>query len=131
MVAASYALVSQVMTSYPGELLHMDTVGPARVQLVSGKWYVLVILDDFSRFSWVFFLEFKDEAFIFVQDLVLKLRNESHVGPARVQLVSGKWYVLVILDDFSRFSWVFFLEFKDEAFIFVQHLVLKLRNESQ
>jgi len=55
----------------------MDTVGPARVQLVSGKWYVLVILDDFSRFSWVFFLEFKDEAFIFVQHLVLKLRNES------------------------------------------------------
>ena len=77
MVAASYALVSQVMTSYPGELLHMDTVGPARVQLVSGKWYVLVILDKFSHFSWVFFLEFKDEAFIFVQDLVLKLRNES------------------------------------------------------
>ena len=31
MVAASYALVSQVMTSYPGELLHMDTVGLARV----------------------------------------------------------------------------------------------------
>ena len=77
MVAASHAPVSQVMTSYPRELLHMDTVGPARVQLVSGKWYVLVILDDFSRFSWVFFLEFKDEAFIFVQHLVLKLRNES------------------------------------------------------
>ena len=74
---ASYAPVSQVMTSYPGELLHMDTIGLARVQLVSGKWYVLVILDDFSRFSWVFFLEFKDEAFIFVQHLVLKLRNES------------------------------------------------------
>jgi len=55
----------------------MDTVGPARVQSVSGKWYVLVIVDDFSRFSWVFFMEFKDEAFDFVRDLVLKLRNES------------------------------------------------------
>jgi len=55
----------------------MDTVGPARVQSVSGKWYVLVIVDHFSRFSWVFFMEFKDEAFDFVRDLVLKLRNES------------------------------------------------------
>ncbi|WVZ84403.1 LOW QUALITY PROTEIN: hypothetical protein U9M48_031440 [Paspalum notatum var. saurae] len=78
MVAASHIPVSRVMTSYPGELLHMDTVGPARVASISGKWYVLVVVDDFSRFSWVFFMEFKDEAFGFVRDLVLRLRNESH-----------------------------------------------------
>ncbi|WVZ93744.1 hypothetical protein U9M48_039701 [Paspalum notatum var. saurae] len=78
MVAASHIPVSQVMTSYPGELLHMDTVGLARVASVSGKWYVLVVVDDFLRFSWVFFMEFKDEAFGFVRDLVLRLRNESH-----------------------------------------------------
>ncbi|WVZ75491.1 LOW QUALITY PROTEIN: hypothetical protein U9M48_023537 [Paspalum notatum var. saurae] len=77
-VAASHTPVSQVMTSYPGELLHMDTVGPARVVSVSGKWYVLVVVDDFSRFSWVFFMESKDEAFGFVRDLVMRLRNESH-----------------------------------------------------
>ncbi|WVZ63422.1 LOW QUALITY PROTEIN: hypothetical protein U9M48_013056 [Paspalum notatum var. saurae] len=78
MVAASHTPVSKVMTSYPGELLHKDTGGPARVASVSGKWYVLVVVDDFSRFSWVFFMEFKDEAFGFVRDLVLRLRNESH-----------------------------------------------------
>ncbi|WVZ51981.1 LOW QUALITY PROTEIN: hypothetical protein U9M48_003078 [Paspalum notatum var. saurae] len=77
MAAASHIPVSQVVTSYPGELLHMDTVGPARVASVSGKWYVLVVVDDFSQFSWVFFMEFKDEAFGFVRDLVLRLRN-SH-----------------------------------------------------
>ncbi|WVZ75651.1 LOW QUALITY PROTEIN: hypothetical protein U9M48_023686 [Paspalum notatum var. saurae] len=76
MVAASHIPVSQVMTSYPGELLHMDTVGPARVASVSGKWYMLVVVDDFSRFLWVFFMESKDEAFGFVRDLVLRLRNE-------------------------------------------------------
>ncbi|WVZ84787.1 hypothetical protein U9M48_031776 [Paspalum notatum var. saurae] len=51
MVAASHIPVSQVMTSYPGELLHMDTVGPARVASVSAKWYVFIVVDDFSRFS--------------------------------------------------------------------------------
>ncbi|WVZ84717.1 LOW QUALITY PROTEIN: hypothetical protein U9M48_031711 [Paspalum notatum var. saurae] len=56
MVAASHAPVSQVMTSYPSELLYMDTVAS-----VSGKWYMLVVVDDFSHFSWVFVLELKDE----------------------------------------------------------------------
>ena len=76
MIAASHAPVTQVMTERPGELLHMDTVGPARVRSAGGKWYVLVVVDDFSRFSWVFFLESKDEAFQFIHDLVLKLKNE-------------------------------------------------------
>jgi len=68
--------VNQVMTDHPGELLHMDTVGPARVRSAGGKWYVLVVVDDFSRYSWVFFMETKDEAFGFVRDLILRLQNE-------------------------------------------------------
>jgi hypothetical protein len=30
--------------------------------------------------------------------------------------MGGKWYVLVIVDDYSRYSWVFLLESKDEVF---------------
>ncbi|WVZ49116.1 hypothetical protein U9M48_000497 [Paspalum notatum var. saurae] len=81
-VAASHASVSQVMTSYPGKLLHMDIVGPARVASVSGKWYVLVVVDDFSQFSWVFFMEFKDEAFGF-------LRNESQRAMRAIRSDNG------------------------------------------
>ncbi|WVZ52635.1 hypothetical protein U9M48_003676 [Paspalum notatum var. saurae] len=77
------------MTSYPGELLHMDTVGPVWVASVSGKRYVLVVVDDFSRFSWVFFMEFKDEAFVFVQDLVLRLRNKSHKAMRAIRSDNG------------------------------------------
>ena len=54
----------------------MDTVGPSRVMSVGGKWYVLVIVDDFSRYSWAFFMRTKDEAFEFVRDLILRLKNE-------------------------------------------------------
>ena len=75
-VATSHPPVNQVMTTHPGELLHMDTVGPSRVMSVGGKWYVLVIVDDFSRYSWVFFMRTKDEAFEFVRDLILRLKNE-------------------------------------------------------
>ena len=73
MVAASHPPMNQVMASRPGELLHMDTVGPARVRSVGGKWYVLVVVDDFSCYSWVFFMEGKDEAFPFARDLILRL----------------------------------------------------------
>ncbi|WVZ52663.1 hypothetical protein U9M48_003701 [Paspalum notatum var. saurae] len=42
------------------------------------RWFRHIVVDDFSWFSWVFFMEFKDEVFGFVWDLVLRLRNESH-----------------------------------------------------
>ncbi|WVZ58439.1 hypothetical protein U9M48_008715 [Paspalum notatum var. saurae] len=102
MVVASHIPVSQVMTSYPGELLHMDTVGPARVASVSGKWYVLVVVDDFSRFSWVFFMEFKDEAFGFVRDLVLRLRNESHKAMRAIRSDNGGEFRNSRFENFCR-----------------------------
>ena len=76
MVTASHPPVNQVMTKEPGELLHMDTVGPARVRSDGGKWYVLVIIDDISCYSWMFFIESKDEAFSHAPDLILRLQNE-------------------------------------------------------
>jgi hypothetical protein len=78
MVASSHPPLTDVMTERPCELLHMDLVGPARVRSTGGKWYVLVVLDDYSRYAWVFFLEDKGETFCFVRDLVLRLRNERH-----------------------------------------------------
>jgi hypothetical protein len=63
MVDASYSPVNTVMTEHPEQLLHMDTVGPSRVRFMGGKWYVLVIVDDYSRYSWFFLLESKDEVF--------------------------------------------------------------------
>ncbi|WVZ58063.1 LOW QUALITY PROTEIN: hypothetical protein U9M48_008374 [Paspalum notatum var. saurae] len=90
------------MTSYPGELLHMDTIGPARVASVSGKWYVLVVVDDFSRFSWVFFMEFKDEAFGFVRDLVLRLRNESHKAMRAIRSDNGREFRNSRFENFCR-----------------------------
>jgi transposase InsO family protein len=64
------------MTEELRKLLHMDTVGPARIRSDGGKWYVLVIMDDFSHYSWVFFMESKDETFSHARDLILWLQNE-------------------------------------------------------
>jgi hypothetical protein len=51
MVASSHAPLTDVMTECPCELLHMDLVGLARVRSAGGKWYVLVVVDDYSRYA--------------------------------------------------------------------------------
>jgi hypothetical protein len=84
MIVAFYSLVTKVMTSHPDELLHMDTVGPARVCSFGGKWYVLVNVDDFSRYFWVLFMVAKDEVFAHAQDLILRLQNEFPKNVMRV-----------------------------------------------
>nr|GEW42734.1 retrovirus-related Pol polyprotein from transposon TNT 1-94 [Tanacetum cinerariifolium] len=43
-------------------LLHMDLCGPMRIASINRKWYALVIVDDYSRYTWVQFLRSKDEA---------------------------------------------------------------------
>nr|GEV48007.1 putative ribonuclease H-like domain-containing protein [Tanacetum cinerariifolium] len=42
-------------------LLHMDLCGPMRVASINGKKYNLVIVDDYSRYTWTLFLRLKDE----------------------------------------------------------------------
>nr|GFB83705.1 retrovirus-related Pol polyprotein from transposon TNT 1-94 [Tanacetum cinerariifolium] len=42
-------------------LLHIDLCGPMRVARINGKKYILVIVDDYSRYTWTLFLRSKDE----------------------------------------------------------------------
>ncbi|GKD62534.1 retrovirus-related pol polyprotein from transposon TNT 1-94 [Tanacetum coccineum] len=56
--------------------LHMDLCGPMRVQTINGKKYILVIVDDYSRFTWVKFLRSKDET----PEVVIKFLKQIQVG---------------------------------------------------
>ena len=55
--------------------LHMDLCGPMKVQSINGKKYVLVIVDDYSRFTWVKFLRTKDET----PEVIIKFIKQLHV----------------------------------------------------
>ncbi|GJT08915.1 retrovirus-related pol polyprotein from transposon TNT 1-94 [Tanacetum coccineum] len=46
---------------YKLELLHMDLCGPMRVASINGKKYILVIVNDYSRYTWVYILHSKDK----------------------------------------------------------------------
>ncbi|GKB80955.1 retrovirus-related pol polyprotein from transposon TNT 1-94, partial [Tanacetum coccineum] len=43
------------------KLLYMDLCGPMRVASINGNKYILVVVDDYSRYTWVYFLHSKDE----------------------------------------------------------------------
>nr|GFB94963.1 putative ribonuclease H-like domain-containing protein [Tanacetum cinerariifolium] len=55
--------------------LHMDLFGPTFVKSLSKKSYCLVITDDYSRFSWVFFLASKDETAPVLKTFIISLEN--------------------------------------------------------
>ncbi|GJX40155.1 putative ribonuclease H-like domain-containing protein [Tanacetum coccineum] len=60
----------------PLELLHMNLFGPVSVESINKKRYCLVVTDDFSRFSWVFFLATKDETSKILYNLIIGLEKQ-------------------------------------------------------
>ncbi|KAK1644032.1 hypothetical protein QYE76_061837 [Lolium multiflorum] len=56
-----HPIKSIITTSRPLELLHLDLFGPSHYDTLGGSKYGLVIVDDYSRYSWVFLLKSKDE----------------------------------------------------------------------
>ncbi|KAH7692774.1 RNA-directed DNA polymerase protein [Dioscorea alata] len=53
--------VSSISSVQPFELIHCDIWGPYKIASLSGAKYFLTIVDDYSRFTWVFFMHHKSE----------------------------------------------------------------------
>nr|GFC99235.1 ribonuclease H-like domain-containing protein [Tanacetum cinerariifolium] len=66
-------------------LLHMDLCGPMRIDSINGKRYILVIVDDYSRYTWVHFLRSKDEApeviIKFLKRITVLLQSHVIISP--------------------------------------------------
>ncbi|GJU08989.1 retrovirus-related pol polyprotein from transposon TNT 1-94 [Tanacetum coccineum] len=56
-------------------LLHMDLCGPMRVASINGKKYILVIVDDYSRYTWTLFLRSKDETPEVLKDFLMMIQR--------------------------------------------------------
>jgi hypothetical protein len=65
-----------VTAKRPLELLHMDLFGPVAYISIGGSKYGLVIVDDFSRFTWVFFLSDKGETQETLKKFMRRAQNE-------------------------------------------------------
>ncbi|GJY16339.1 putative ribonuclease H-like domain-containing protein [Tanacetum coccineum] len=75
--------------SHSLQLLHMDLFGPTSVRSLNHKTYCLVITDDFSRFSWVFFLRTKDETSGILKDFIRQIENQLNQKVKTIKCDNG------------------------------------------
>nr|GEW18780.1 putative ribonuclease H-like domain-containing protein [Tanacetum cinerariifolium] len=61
--------------SQPLQMLHIDLFGPTFVKSIMKKKYCIVVTDDYSRFSWVFFLATKDETSGILKTFITGIEN--------------------------------------------------------
>ncbi|XP_075483610.1 uncharacterized protein LOC142523763 [Primulina tabacum] len=82
------------------ELLHMDLFGPIPVMSLGGKKYTLVVIDDFSRFTWVLFLSSKDQTADQLIKLLKRLQNEKREEIDRIMSDRGTEFLNKYLSSY-------------------------------
>jgi hypothetical protein len=75
---AAHKKTSGIQTSRNLELLHMDLMGPTRTTSLGGRRYILVIVDDFSRYTWAIPLREKSDASDAGQHFFKKIQVEQN-----------------------------------------------------
>ncbi|GJW48018.1 retrovirus-related pol polyprotein from transposon TNT 1-94, partial [Tanacetum coccineum] len=81
-------------------LLHMDLCGPMCVASVNGKKYILVIVDDYSRFTWVKCLRSKDEAPTFIINFLKMIQVRLKETVRRIRTDNGTEFVNQTLREY-------------------------------
>nr|GEX85925.1 hypothetical protein [Tanacetum cinerariifolium] len=71
------------------QLLRMDLCGPMRVESINGRKYVLVIVDDYSRYTWTYFLRSKDKTPKVLIDFLRLVQRGLHAQVRIVQTDKG------------------------------------------
>jgi transposase InsO family protein len=76
-------------TDRPLELLHMDLFGPIAYVSIGGSKYCLVIVDDYSRFTWVFFLQEKSQTQETLKGFFRMAQNEFGLRIKKIRSGNG------------------------------------------
>ncbi|KAD6796174.1 hypothetical protein E3N88_07070 [Mikania micrantha] len=81
-------------------MLHMDLFGPVQIMSMAKKKYCLVIVDDYSRFVWTFFLHSKGEVAKAIMNFVLYVEKQYSIPVKCVRSDNGTEFRNHILDEF-------------------------------
>ncbi|GJS15435.1 retrovirus-related pol polyprotein from transposon TNT 1-94 [Tanacetum coccineum] len=86
---ASHKAKNLVLTTRCLELLHIDLFGPSSVQSYEGNLYTLVIVDDYSRYTWTRFIITKNEAFENFEIFSRKIQNQLGCPMVSIKMDHG------------------------------------------
>ncbi|GJX18579.1 putative ribonuclease H-like domain-containing protein [Tanacetum coccineum] len=92
--------------SKPLHMLHMDLFGPTNVKSLMKKSYCLVVTDDFSRFSWVFFLATKDETSGILKTFIIEIDNQLDHKVKVIRSDNGTEFKNNVMNQFCKIKGV-------------------------
>nr|GEW59569.1 retrovirus-related Pol polyprotein from transposon TNT 1-94 [Tanacetum cinerariifolium] len=84
------------------KLLHMDLCGPMRLTSINGKKYILVIVDDYSRYMWTLFLCSKDETPEVLKDFLTMIQRNLQALVITVRTDKGTEFLNKTLNEFFK-----------------------------
>ncbi|GKC39350.1 putative ribonuclease H-like domain-containing protein, partial [Tanacetum coccineum] len=90
------------LISQPLQMLHMDLFGPTFVKSLMKKMYCLVVTDDFSRFSWVFFLATKDETSEILKTFITGIENLIDLRVKVIRCDNGTEFKNRVMNQFCE-----------------------------
>ncbi|GKA80168.1 putative ribonuclease H-like domain-containing protein, partial [Tanacetum coccineum] len=99
---ASYKIKTVSSICKPLQLLHMDLFGPVSIKSINKKSYCLVVTDDFSRFSWVFFLANKDETPEILKNFITGIENQTDHKVKTIRRDNGTEFKNKIMNEFGE-----------------------------
>ncbi|GJZ49058.1 putative ribonuclease H-like domain-containing protein [Tanacetum coccineum] len=99
---ASYKTKAFNPITKPLFMLHMDLFGPTFVSSLMHKKYCLVVTDDYSRFSWVFFLSTKDETTEILKNFIKEVENLVDKKVKIIRSDNGTEFKNKVMDDLCR-----------------------------
>ena len=73
----SFKPKNQISTSRPFQLIHMDLFGPIATSSLGGSKYTFVIVNDYSRYTWTYFLAHKSDCFRYFSKFCKLVQNEK------------------------------------------------------
>ncbi|GJU16702.1 putative ribonuclease H-like domain-containing protein [Tanacetum coccineum] len=83
-------------------MLHMDLFDPTFMSSLMHKKYCLVVTDDYSRFTWVFFLTTKDETSEILKNFIKEIKNLVDKKVEIIRSYNGTEFKNKVMDDFCR-----------------------------
>jgi transposase InsO family protein len=87
-------------TSRPLELLHMNLFGPITYRSIGENSYGLVVLDDYSRYTWVFFLSDKSNVFFILKGFAKRAENEFNFKIKKIRSDNGSEFKNSKIEDY-------------------------------
>jgi transposase InsO family protein len=99
---ASHKKTSSILTSRNLELLHMDPMGLTRTASLGGRKCILVIVDDYSHYTWVLLLWERSDTFNQAQKLFKKIKIEQNCSIMRIRSDHGREFENFSFEEFCN-----------------------------